>query len=114
MTALIWSGMLAHSTKQTRRVNAFGGERGRFGAHRGAVGERNQKGCGGQAGRTDMGTRWGTVTTKSPFHWIFSYISALNPIYQSIPLSAFHPMYPLPKKSSTMPGKMPKVKNHFQ
>jgi hypothetical protein len=51
--ALIWSGMLAHSAKQTGRVNAFGGERGRFGADRGAVGERNKKGCvGRQVGPT--------------------------------------------------------------
>jgi hypothetical protein len=35
--------MSAHSAKQTRRVNAFGGERGRFGANSGAVEERNQK-----------------------------------------------------------------------
>jgi hypothetical protein len=48
-------------TQQTRRVNAFGGERGRFGADRGVVGEHNQKGCGGQAGGAEMGARWAEV-----------------------------------------------------
>lgn len=47
--------MLAHSAKQTRRVNAFGGERGGVGADRGAVGVHNQK---GPTGGAEMGAKW--------------------------------------------------------